>query len=504
MRLLLDTNVLIHREASRVLRQDIGAVFLWMDRLHHQKLIHADSVEEIRRHRDPAVVTAFLAKLQSYTILRTRAPDTPALAAIRLADVTHNDVVDTNLLAEVAAGRVDALLTEDRGIHAKALSVGLSAKVFTLDAYLEKVTAENPDLADYKVLSVKKELFGQIDLADSFFDSFRSDYPGFNDWFNRKSEEVAYVCYSESGAVLAFLYLKREGAGENYRDIEPQLRPCDRLKIGTFKVVANGFKLGERFLKIAFDNALLFHVSEIYVTMFLHSAAHDRLARQLEDWGFIRHGVKRSAAGEEVVYVRDFTFHVWARAPQSSYPFVSRGAAKYIVPVYPAYHTELLPDSILRTESPDDFVENRPNRNAISKVYVTRSIERGMNPGDLVVFYRTASGGPAYYTSVATTLAVVQEVVTGIRTEEEFIELCRKRSVFSDAELATHWRYKPNSRPFIVNFLYLYSFPKRPNLKDMIEADVIAEAPRGFERLSDEAFENLLRISNADARFIVD
>ena len=44
-----------------------------------------------------------------------------------------------------------------------------------------------------------------------------------------------------------------------------------------------------------------------------------------------------------------------------------------LVPIYPPYHTELLPDSILNTESPADFIEQEPHRNAIRKVYVSRS-----------------------------------------------------------------------------------------------------------------------------------
>jgi hypothetical protein len=60
-------------------------------------------------------------------------------------------------------------------------------------------------------------------------------------------------------------------------------------------------------------------------------------------------------------------------------------------------------------------VDNKPNRNALSKVYISRSIERGLKPGDLVIFYRTADRRAAYYTSVATSLGVVQEVIDGIR-----------------------------------------------------------------------------------------
>ncbi len=156
MRVLLDTNILIHREAGVIDRADIGVLFRWLDRIRAEKCIHPGSIEEIERHGDPLVVRSFKAKLASYQVLRTNAPETPDITAVRAADVTANDKFDTSLLLELAAGRVDALITEDREIHRKAHSLNLTAKVFTIDSFLEKVTAENPELADYKVLSVMK------------------------------------------------------------------------------------------------------------------------------------------------------------------------------------------------------------------------------------------------------------------------------------------------------------------------------------------------------------
>ena len=101
---------------------------------------------------------------------------------------------------------MDVLITEDRGIHKKAARLALAWRVFTIDAFLEKVNAENPTLADYRVLSVKKVLFGDLNVKDPFFDSFRTDYQDFETWFNRKADETAYVCTSDTGQVVAFLY----------------------------------------------------------------------------------------------------------------------------------------------------------------------------------------------------------------------------------------------------------------------------------------------------------
>ena len=277
------------------------------------------------------------------------------------------------------------------------------------------------------------------------------------------------------------------------------MRPKKRLKIGTLKVTLNGFKLGERFLKVVFDNALRYKVDEIYVTIFDKSLEQKRLIGFLEDFRFTYHGLKN---GNELVYVRDMQKQFDSANPRSTYPFFSRVARSFIVPIYPDYHTELFPDSILKTESPLDFVDNEPHRNAISKVYVSRSITRTLSSGDVVVFYRT--GG--YHKSVVSTIGIVESVITNIADEQQFIRLCRKRSVFTDAQLVEHWNYNPRNRPFIVNFLYTYSLPKRINMARLIELGVIANvnaAPRGFERLTQESFEKILE-SHTDESFIVD
>lgn len=508
MKVLLDTNIVIHREAANVVRSDIGVLFRWLDQLGHSKCIHPLTTDEISKHKNEQVVQTFKAKISSYYVLKTTAPDVDEITKIRESeDKTVNDQNDTTLLNELANSRVNAFITEDRNIHKKARRLGISHLVFTIDAYLEKVTAENPQLVDYGVLSVRKEYFGNIDVSDAFFDSFREDYPGFDDWFNRKSDESAYYCTGEGGSVVAFLYLKQEGPEEDYSDIDPPLAPANRLKIGTFKVVSNGFKLGERFIKIIFDNALNFGSEEIYVTAFDHGENQLRLLKLLSDWGFKLHGTKGKKADGEQVLTRSCLPDCGrdTNDPRFVYPYAKNQSTKWVVPIYPEYHTELFPDSLLKTESADDFVDSAPSRNALSKVYISRSFNRSLRPGDIIVFYRTASGGAAWYTSVATTIGVVQNVETSILDKAHFIELCRKRSVFSDEELEKHWDYS-SSKPFVVNFLYLYSFPKRMNRKALFEAGVMNQqgGPRGFEILGDDKFNLLLGGSGVERNIIVD
>ncbi|MBM4328485.1 MAG: hypothetical protein FJ118_15140 [Deltaproteobacteria bacterium] len=502
MRVLLDTNILIHREAATVVKEDIGVLFRWLDRLHHVKCAHPVTVQELEKHKDPKVRNVFKIKLANYEVLKTMAPLSEEVHQVcDPLDENENDLNDTRIINELYAGRVDALISEDRNLLTKASRLGVADRVFTIDSFLEKVTAENPELADYKVLAVQKDHFGNLDLSDDFFLSFKDDYPGFELWFNRKADETAYVCRSE-GKLIALLYLKTEGRGEDYSDIDPPFSRKKRLKIGTFKVTLNGFRLGERFLKIVFDNALRFDVEEIYVTTFAKRIEQQRLINLLGDYGFLLHGSKKGPGGEEFVYVRSFAREANRQSPKLTYPFFSSAGKIFIVPIYPLYHTELFPDSILRTESPADFVENEPHRNAISKVYISRSIERNLNPGDVIIFYRT--GG--YYKSVVTTVGIVESVVQNIRTEADFIRLCRKRSVFSDNELARHWNYKKTNRPFIVNFLYACSFPRRINLQRLIEIGIIPsvnDAPRGFTTITKHQLTSIFRECQADERLVV-
>lgn len=509
MRILLDTNIIIHREASRVTNPDIGYLFQWLDKLKYEKCIHPITVLELNKGRDENTVRTMNIKIANYSLLKTQAPFVGEIVDVsNRLDVNENDINDSHILNEVYGGRIDILISEDKKIHTKAQLLNISEKVFRIDDFIEKVTTENPALVDYNILAVQKMYFGEINLHDSFFDSFRVDYNGFDNWFKHKSDETSYVCFQDN-VLSAFLFLKKEQEDENYSDIHPPFTPKKRLKVGTFKVSSNGYKLGERFLKIIFDNALKQKASEIYVTIFDHTSEQKRLISLLEEWGFKYHGIKITKNGEEKVYTKDFVkgLPINLNAPKLTYPFVSSDCDIYVVPIYQAYHTDLFPDSILKTESPKEFVENEPYRNALSKIYISRSKERNLKSGDLIVFYRTGDPGNAIHTGVVTTVGIVESVVIDIKDENHFIALCRKRSVFTDTELSTHWNYNPYNkpthliqRPFIVNFLYSYSFSKRPNLKWLNDNGVIPDIkdmPRGFRKISRDDFNKILTYSQS-------
>lgn len=495
MKVLLDTNIVIHRETDKVTNQNIGVLFNWLDKLHITKCVHPLTLNELKKHADQQVVKSISIKLDNYQLLQT-----PALLKTEIQslsekyDTKPNDFEDTKLLNELFVGRVDYLITEDKKIKLKAKDLNLLDRVYGIDGFLEMVISENPDLVDYSVLSVKKEYFGNIDLENKFFDSFRNDYLGFDKWYNSKAGDnaMAYVCYEE-GDIKAFLYMKLEDEKENYSNISPTLSPKKRLKIGTFKVVSTGLRIGERFLKIVFDNARQYKVDEIYVTIFDRRPELLSLIHLLEKFGFEEFGTKTTPAGSEKVFVRDFTVRFNKNYPSKTFPWLSSTSSVYIVPIKPEYHTELFPDSILKTESPLTFVENKPHRNSISKSYISHSWNRELKSGDIVVFYR--SGG--IYKGVATTIGIVEGTIDGIKNLQELIQICKKRSVLTEEELAEYWNRFPKNRPFVFNFLYAFSFKKRINLKEMLDKKILPsmDSIKTISKMGREEFKKLISLA---------
>lgn len=473
-----------------------------LDRLGISKHVHPESLREIRGYHDKTVVDAVLVRAESYHTSRTTAPLLPQLHA-RFTTGNDNTKVDIILLNELASGRVDLLITEDNGLRRAAHEVGVSG-VVSIAEFLALADAVEPQLPEYRIPTIEKKLIGQLDFGDPFFDSLRSTYPGFDRWLHRKADEPAYILRTELG-LGAFLYLKFEDQDEDYHDISPPLSSARRLKIGTFKVSYNGFRVGERLLHIAFDAAIVANVDELYITIHKGGDEHDRLFRLLEHWGFKQHGIKKSQAGEELVLTRSIFANDDFKTIFSQYPRIRRSAGHFLVPIYPAYHTDLFPESILRTESPADYVELLPYRNGIAKSYISRSIDRSARPGDSLLFYRTQDHGPGWYTSVVTTLAVVEKLVLDIHSFDDFAAACRRRSIFSDDELRLHWDYNPRNRPFVVHLLHIQSFARRPNRRTLVDAGLIPEAPpRGLTPVDADSVQQILRLGEVNGRLIID
>ena len=495
MRALLDTNIIIHRETMQATNYTIGKLYYWLDKLHYEKLLHPYTVAELRKADNTQQQQLYDARLSAYTNMRCIAPQTEEF--ITLLDETpktDNDRIDNQLLFEVYCGRADILITEDRRMRNKAERLGIASKVFSINAFIGKASADYPDLVEYKALNVKKELMGNIDVNDPFFNTFRPVYKGFNQWFAKKSDEEAYICRSDKNDIIGFLYLKTEDENENYSSIIPTFTPKRRLKVGTFKVEASGFRLGERFIKIIFDNAIARNLDEIYVTLFKDRDELKRLYDLLIRWGFYDYGIKVTDGQKETVLVKKLGVYDTTKSVIANFPNLNVNSSKMILPIMSCYHTSLFPDSKLNTEL--EYIGNIPHRYALQKVYITWAFENNLKPGDLLLFYRMGDTYPKKYSSVITTVGVIDQVVGSFANEEEFLNYCQNRSVFTIEELKRFWaQHRCNLK--VLKFAYVKTLNKKITLDYLQQHSIVerGQGPRPFTRITNEQFSMILRDS---------
>ena len=74
MKALLDTNIIIHREANKIVSQDIGILYRWLDRGQYTKCIHSATIEEVKKNPNKETVDLFLVKLESYEVIEIPSP----------------------------------------------------------------------------------------------------------------------------------------------------------------------------------------------------------------------------------------------------------------------------------------------------------------------------------------------------------------------------------------------------------------------------------------------
>ena len=93
MKVLLDTNIIIHRETKDPINQEIGKLFWWFDKLNYKKCIHDVTIKEISKNKDEEGQKAFLIKIQNYNKLQTTAPlknEVKNISDIELSPDTHS------------------------------------------------------------------------------------------------------------------------------------------------------------------------------------------------------------------------------------------------------------------------------------------------------------------------------------------------------------------------------------------------------------------------------
>lgn len=351
--------------------------------------------------------------------------------------------------------------------------------------------------------NLKKQKFNEINFSDPFFNSLKMDYShGFVDWWHKKcnSNEEAFVLYNNDD-IEGFLYLKSEFDPD---DVVPPLQG-HFLKVGTFKFNSAGTLRGERFIKKIIDTFINLNLDGIYVTIF---EKHDYLIKLFKRYGFNPYGTKASANGTEVVLIKSPLF---TGSIEQDYPYLNTKVDKFLLAIHPKYHTQLFPDSILKTES-TSIVQDISHSNSIHKIYISKIHDLyKIKQGDLIVFYRTTEEGKfAEYSAVATSICTVEDIctVSSFKNEDDYLNYCSKFSVYNETELREIYKnssWRTEKPYYIIKFLYNIALPKRVIRKSLIEnVGIDRSAYWGFIPLSEQQFKQIFKLGNVNESFIID
>ena len=310
---------------------------------------------------------------------------------------------------------------------------------------------------------VQLKKFAEIDLSDTFFDSLKEDYVGFDIWFKKKQSqgEQAYVMLIEE-KISGFMYLKEETESIQLKD--KKLNSIRRMKIGTFKLNTRGTILGDRFLALALRDAVKAKHERVYVTVF---EKHEKLVRLFKRFGFQIAGETQAGElflGKRMNYIQS--------NPYANFPRISLSDPAYSLAIKADYHTRLFPDSRLQTET-GFIVEDLAQTNTVTKTYLC-NMKRAENlkPNDLLFIYRMAESHQIKtYHSVITSVCTVVEVkkISDFKDYESYLKYIGKGTIFTTNELNTFWKTK--KFPIIIKMLYNFPMNKKVILNDF--ADII-------------------------------
>lgn len=336
--------------------------------------------------------------------------------------------------------------------------------------------------------NIECKTFANINLQDSFFQSLREDYPGFDDWFRGKYDQNAFVQY-DNGDIIGFLYLKIEE--KRVEDVIPPILADRILKVGTFKIEAHGTKMGEQFVKIILDYAVSKKVDVCYLTVYEKQKALIDLVKQ---FGFKLYGFKGNGSYKETVYIKkmkSISGDIYKDFPRID---VS-GVKKYLLSIYPQYHSTMFPDSILLTEN-KNIIKDVSYTNSIQKIYVcTMEQVENLKYGDVVVLYRTAEKGrSAEYSAVVTSICVVESVKNQNEFScfDEFYNYVSKYSVFDKNDLS-YWYKKGGCKA--IKMTYNTALKKRIVRHELIEEIGLDRNQYwGFFELNNEQFNSIVKV----------
>jgi hypothetical protein len=229
---LIDTNIVIGLEDNRPV--DAGLTELTRRCSANGVRLFVDVAidDDVLRDNDLARRAVTLSKLEKFERLKgITYPGDADLARSYGTINSANDRSDCRLLFCLERKAADFLITRDTRLLRRARRVALGSCVLSVeDAILWLRQTFEPTAVELPFV-VEREAYA-IDRDDALFDSLRSDYAGFDQWFDEKCAKEHRKCWvvDVGGVMAGYRYPKRRNAGRGF-DQFPRAQDIETLHV---------------------------------------------------------------------------------------------------------------------------------------------------------------------------------------------------------------------------------------------------------------------------------
>ncbi|UGV39971.1 hypothetical protein J7W08_07545 [Methanococcoides orientis] len=507
MRILIDTNIVVYREDYAVVSDNLQQLIVALKKKDAKILVHPESAVDLKRDKDESRRDVSISKLGTYLKLESPPNYKKDSTFLNIVGPSSkiNDEIDNAILYSVYRNAVSFLVTEDKGIHRKAIALGIKDQILSIDEALD-IFDEKEKIISY-LPALKDDFLHSLDINDSFFDSLKNDYgeTEFNKWFKQKCEEgrKCFVHHKPDGSIGALLVYKDE---DEPLDSTPIFSKARRLKLCTFKVSYVGNKIGELFLKLATNFCIENEIDQMYLTYIKKEVDYDYLIELIKEYGFEDKGYMNKTG--EIIFMKNLVStsnEASLLSPieisKKLYPtfYDGENVTKFVVPIQPVWHKKLFTDyksEITQSRQPTlfeycgDFIVEG---NTIKKAYLSHSRITMISPGDLVLFYRSQDE------QKITSIGVVKEIYSRLTDEEEIIRIVGKRTVYLIEDIRT-MLHKPLT---VIIFTWHCHLANPLDLDDLINEKVLRAAPQTIMSISHEQYLTVKNKGAINERFTI-
>ncbi|KAM3101986.1 GNAT family N-acetyltransferase [Phormidesmis sp. 146-12] len=480
MKFLLDTNIIIPAEPTELenVETDTPLIAELLRRLNEGKqqyYIHNASIQELSGDKNRKRWEMRKVLLDKYPVLPSPPSVTKKIqAAFTVESLNKHDQVDLTLLSAVDADAVDYLVTNDVKLSKKASQLGLETRVATADEAISIVRALFP-ITPIPPPAVRSRYAHELDLEEPIFDSFRLDYPEFDEWFRKckLQHRPVWTIETGGGGIGGICIIKPNDVPE-YEGM-----PTPSLKVCSFKIAENfrGYRFGELLLKAVFDYADQNQQASIYITTFEKQI---ELLNLLESFGFEASCTSKRGeivllkllkfSSEDYEFLAPLDFNIRFGPNQVKFD----GTNSFLIPIVPRYHKVLFPGAEAQLEL---LPGEHSFGNGIRKAYLCHAKTRKIAPGDIIFFYCSGKHGGV------TTYGVVESII--VSSDPHMIaRSVGKRTVYNYPEIES---LCSKGDVLVILFRLARSVIEPIPLKILLEESIIKKAPQSISSLSFKA-----------------